>query len=141
MLHKKLFACLTIPFLYVLSFFGYHDSFEYNGLNQGREEYRVSVKLINEEWRVVLSDNESQSDVTLRRGDRIRWRVEGSDVTFSFPETEIFGLKTRTVKRGNRLTLPIMNDSPLGEFPYEVYIHDADTYARGQSPPRIIIRE
>lgn len=103
-------------------------------------EYKLVVKVIDGEWRVVFPDDETKSDVTLRRGDRIRWVVEGSDASFAFPDIKIFGLETRDVKDGNPLVMAISANSPRGTFPYTVFIHEAMTYARGQSPPRIIIR-
>lgn len=107
---------------------------------QGRVEYRLDVKIIGDEWRVVWEDDDNQSDVTLRRGDRIRWVVDGSDATFTFPDVRIFGQKTREVKDGNPLVMAISANSPKGTFEYTVYIQESMTYARGQSPPRIIIR-
>ena len=108
--------------------------------DQGRVEYKVVVKIIGNEWRVVLEDDETKSDVTLRRGDRIRWVVEGSDASFAFPDVRIFGQETRDVKNGNPLVMAVSANSPRGTFAYTVFIHESMTYARGQSPPRIIVR-
>ena len=136
-----IFALLT-PLLFLSNqnyqYFNEEDRFE---LQQERVEYRVVVKIIGDEWRVVLEDDESKSDVTLRRGDRIRWIVEGSDASFAFPDTRIFGLETRDVKAGNPLVMAISENSPKGTFAYSVFIHESMTYARGQSPPRIIVRK
>jgi hypothetical protein len=107
---------------------------------QRTTEYRVVVKIIGDEWRVVLDGDDTKSDVTLRRGDRIRWVVEGSDASFHFPDARIFGQETREVKAGNPLVLAVTPNSPKGTFAYAVFIHESMTYARGQSPPRIIIR-
>jgi hypothetical protein len=109
-------------------------------LPQGRVEHKVVVKIIGDEWRVVLEDDESKSDVVVRRGDRIRWVVEGSDASFAFPDIRIFGLETRDVKDGNPLVMAVSANSPKGTFAYTVFIHESMTYARGQSPPRIIVR-
>jgi len=107
---------------------------------QGRVEHRIVVKIIGDEWRVVLEDDESKSDVVVRKGDRIRWVVEGSDASFAFPDIRIFGLETRDVKNGNPLVMAVSANSPRGTFAYTVFIHESMTYARGQSPPRIIVR-
>lgn len=117
--------------------FGKEDRKE---LPQERVEYKVVVKIIGDEWRVVLDGDESKSDVILNRGDRIRWVVQGSDASFAFPDVGIFGLETREVKDGNPLVLAVSANSPSGTFAYTVFIHESMTYARGQSPPRIIIR-
>jgi len=143
MTHKLLFSCILITLLYVLSFIGYHTTFHDHTFlpDQGSKEHRLDVKVINNEWRVVFADDENQSDVIARRGDRIIWNVEGSDATFRFPNRGIFGYRTRKVKEGNQLVLPVSSNSPLGEFDYTVFIENAGTNARGQSPPRIIVRE
>jgi hypothetical protein len=99
------------------------------------------VKVISDEWRVVFEDDCTKSDVTLRRGDLIRWAVEGSDASFQFPDCRIFGEETRVMRAGNPLVMAITAQSPTGTFPYSVFVHEAKTFARGQSPPRIIVRE
>ncbi|UJP64340.1 hypothetical protein [Mongoliitalea daihaiensis] len=116
------------------------EEFSVTDQDQRRQEYRLVVKVINDEWRVVIDGDDSRSDVTLRRGDRIRWVVEGSDASFAFPDQNIFGHETRVVKDGNPLTLAVSARSPRGTFAYTVFVHEGMTYARGQSPPRIIIR-
>jgi hypothetical protein len=109
--------------------------------DQGEVEYRLVVKVISDEWRVVFEDDCTKSDVTLRRGDLIRWAIEGSDASFQFPDCRIFGHETRVVRAGNPLVMAITAQSPTGTFPYSVFVHEAKTFARGQSPPRIIVRE
>jgi hypothetical protein len=135
-----IFALLT-PLLF-LSNQNYQSFIEEDRLefDQGRVEHRVVVKIIGDEWRVVLEDDESQSDVIVRKGDRIRWVVEGSDASFAFPDIRIFGLETRDVKDGNPLVMAVSANSTRGTFAYTVFIHESMTYARGQSPPRIIVR-
>ncbi len=107
---------------------------------QARTEHRVAIKVINDEWRVVLADNESQSDVTARRGDRIRWSVEGSDASFQFSDERVVGHSTRIVRDGTPLVLAVSKKASNGTHTYEVFIHKDQTYARGQSPPRIIVQ-
>lgn len=138
---KTLIFVLFIP-LFIFSGQNYQlfGDLTYVEPDQGRVEYSVVVKIIGDEWRVVLEDDESKSDVTLRRGDRIRWTVEGSDASFAFPDSRIFGQETREAKDGKSFVLPITPNSPKGTFAYSVFIHKSMTYARGQSPPRIIVR-
>jgi hypothetical protein len=142
MMYKKTIVSVFISILFILSIHG--GPFSPNeevGQDQGRVEYRLVVKVINDEWRVVFEDDYSKSDVTLRRGDRIRWTLEGSDASFQFPDSRIFGQETRVVRAGNSLVMAISAQSPTGTFPYSVFVHEAMTFARGQSPPRIIVRE
>ncbi|WP_194775615.1 hypothetical protein [Pararhodonellum marinum] len=102
--------------------------------------HRLVVKKINEEWRVVFPDDENQSDIIANKGDRIRWDVEGSAVTLSFPDPKLFGNATFEIKDGRNRTLPVLRTATDGTYEYEVYIQVDGVYARGQSPPRIIIR-
>ncbi|MGY6523151.1 MAG: hypothetical protein ACXIUD_15570 [Mongoliitalea sp.] len=134
-------SALLVGFFF-LSILGQNFIFERfsNEQDQRRQEYRLVVKVINDEWRVVIDGDESRSDVTMRRGDRIRWVVEGSDASLTFPDQKIFGHDTREVKAGNPLVLAVSANSPRGTFAYTVFVHEGMTYARGQSPPRIIIR-
>jgi hypothetical protein len=141
MMNKKIITSLFISILFILSIQGDpRTSSEDMGQDQARVEYRLVVKVINDEWRVVFEDDYTKSDVTLRRGDRIRWTVEGSDASFQFPDSRIFGQEIRVVQAGNSLVMAISAQSPTGTFPYSVFVHEATTYARGQSPPRIIVR-
>lgn len=139
---KKILAFLFLTPLLFLSGQYFQSNVDESQLDQeqGRVEYRLVVKIIGDEWRVVTEDDDSVSDVTLRRGDRIRWIVQGSDASFAFPDSRIFGLETRDVSDGNPLVMAVSANSPRGKFPYTVFIHESMTYARGQSPPRIIIR-
>ena len=143
MKHKKNITRVLISFLFILPIYGNPFSIndDHMDQDQGRVEYRLVLKVINDEWRVVFEDDYTKSDVTLRRGDRIRWVVEGSDASFQFPDSRIFGQETRVVRAGNSLVMAISAQSPTGTFPYSVFVHEAMTFARGQSPPRIIIRE
>jgi hypothetical protein len=149
-MYKKNITSVLFSFLFVFSIYGNPFSINDDHMvldpnqdqdqDQGRVEYTLVVKVINDEWRVVLEDDDSKSDVRVRRGDRIKWVVEGSDASFQFPDIRIFGESTRVVKDGNSLVLAVSARSPRGEFPYTVFVHESMTYARGQSPPRIIVR-
>ena len=142
MKYKRIIASILISISCIFPIYGNPFSTDKSNdqEDQRRVEYTLVVKLINNEWRVVFEDDYSKSDVTLRRGDRIRWKVEGSDASFQFPDARIFGDNTRVVRAGNSLVLAVSAKSPKGNFPYTVFIHESMSYARGQSPPRIIIR-
>lgn len=143
MMYKKIITSLFISIFCFLTAYGnpLQPGGEDSGQEQARVEYRLVVKVINNEWRVVFEDDYSRSDVTLRRGDRIRWTVAGSDASFQFPDSRIFGDGIKVVKAGNPMVLAISANSPGGTFPYSVFVHEAMSYARGQSPPRIIVRD
>ena len=119
-MYKKIITSFLISILCILSIYGNpfspNDGTVDQEQDQRRVEYTLVIKLINDEWRVVFEDDYSKSDVTLRRGDRIRWVVEGSDASFQFPDTRIFGEGTRVVKAGNSLVMAISAKSPMGNF-------------------------
>jgi hypothetical protein len=144
MMYKKITTSILFFILLIFAVNGNpllpNDGTDGEDQDQRREEYTLVVKLINNEWRVVFEDDYSKSDVTLRRGDRIKWVVEGSDVSFQFPDVRIFGDGIRVVRAGNSMVMAVSANSPTGNFPYAVFVHESMTYARGQSPPRIIVR-
>ncbi len=102
-------------------------------------EYNLVVKKISGVWRVVHSDDESKSDVEVRRGDRIRWTVEKSDASFQFSDDRLFGGQTRKVRNGNPLVLAVRNNAEAGKYTYSVFIHADEEFALGQSPPTIFV--
>ncbi|TVP99422.1 MAG: hypothetical protein EA359_17085 [Balneolaceae bacterium] len=108
--------------------------------NQNRPtEHNLVVKKINDEWRVVYRDDETRSTVVVSRGDRVRWVVEGSGASFQFEDENLFGGNTRTVRAGNPLVLAVGNGARIGTYVYAVFIHTDQVFARGESPPRIIV--
>jgi len=112
--------------------------------NQGNQnqptEHNLVVKLIDDEWRVVVRDDETRSIIVVNRRDRIRWEVEGSDASFQFEDESLFGGNARTVRDGNPLVLAIGNSARIGSHAYAVFVHTDMVFARGESPPRIFVQ-
>ncbi len=112
--------------------------------NQGNQnrptEHNLVVKKIDNEWRVVDRDDETRSTIVVNRGDRIRWIVEGSGASFQFEDEALFGGNTRNVRAGNPLVLAIGNGARIGSHAYAVFVHTDLVFARGESPPRIIVQ-
>jgi len=102
-------------------------------------EHELVVKKINDVWRVVHADDELKSDVTVRRGDRIRWTVEGSNASFQFSDDRLFGGGTRTIRDGNPLVLAVRGGAEFGIYTYSVFLHEDQQFAVGNSPPRIFV--
>lgn len=140
---KLIVAGIIASGLYIISKIFRRKSQDENDLDSENIPivHKVVVKEINGEWRVVLEGDESKSDVYAKRGDRVIWKVKGSAVTFEFPNSCILGFKSASRKNNVPLDKTILKDSPLGEFAYSVFIKKTGTYARGQSPPRIIVKE
>ena len=102
-------------------------------------EHNLVIKKINNEWRVVQADDETKSTIMVNRGDRVRWVVEGSGASFQFEDENLFGGNTRVIQENNPLVLAVGNSARIGTFTYAVFIHTDQVFARGESPPRIIV--
>lgn len=102
-------------------------------------EHTLVIKKINDEWRVVHADDETKSTIVVNRRDRIRWVVEGSGASFQFDDENLFGGNTRVIQEGNPLVLAVGNSARIGAYTYAVFIHTDQVFARGESPPRIIV--
>ena len=107
--------------------------------NRSTTEHELTVKKINDIWKVVHADDESKSAVEVRRGDRVRWTVEGSNASFQFSDDRLFGDGTRSVRDGNPLVLAVRREAEVGTYTYSVFIHNDEEYAVGNSPPRIFV--
>ncbi len=106
---------------------------------QDVKKHQVTIKKINNEWRVVDSEDNSKSVVRSKRGEQIIWTAEGSDVYFQFMDEKLVGNYTRTLKDGQKLVLNVGNGAKSGSNPYAVFCIKDKEFARGQSPPAIII--
>lgn len=102
-------------------------------------EHNLVVKKINDEWRVVHVNDETKSTIVVNRGDRVRWVVEGSGASFQFEDESLFGGNTRVIQAGNPLVLAVGNNAKIDTYTYAVFIHTDQAFARGESPPRIIV--
>ncbi len=107
-------------------------------------EYRLFIKQIDETWTVV--DEEGQA-VTLKvsPGDTVVWMAGESDAFFQFPVRELFAelvkenTWTPSLPSGQSLRLTVGERAPEGAFVYAVFNTKDDRYARGGSPPKMII--
>ncbi|MCH8558504.1 MAG: hypothetical protein LAT84_11800 [Balneolia bacterium] len=105
--------------------------------DEGSVLHELVVKVIDGEWRVVHKDDPTKSTVTVKRNDRISWTAEGSIISMQFDE--LFGGNSFVVEDGETFQRPVAPGARLGEFTYSVFIHEAMVFARGESPPRIIV--
>jgi len=132
-------TALTIGMILIFGFFS-ETVLAQNPDNPNRPtEHNLVVKQINDEWRVVNPEDETRSTIVVKRGDRVRWVVEGSDASFQFEDENLFGGNIRTVRAGNPLVLAIANGARIGLHAYAVFIHTDMVFAKGESPPKIIV--
>lgn len=100
--------------------------------------HELVVKKIGDEWRVVYKNDETKSTVRAKRNDRIRWTAEGSDISIQF-DNRLFGGNPVQVPNTETRTRPVAPGAAAGEYIYAVFVHSDMVFARGESPPRIII--
>ena len=100
--------------------------------------HELVVKVVNEEWRVVYKDDETKSTVVAKKNDRVSWTAEGSDISFQFDES-LFGGSSFELEDGESLMRPLAPGAKIGEYIYAVFVRGAGVFAKGESPPRIII--
>ncbi len=81
--------------------------------------------------------------VEARKGDRIIWKAIDSDVTFFFPDPNLFGESLGTLLKGKskELKVQLSSGSKKGEpYYYAVYHYGFKNFGHGNSNPVIIIR-
>ncbi len=107
------------------------------------------VMKIDNVWRVVDATDKTNTKVKVKKKDTIVWEVDGTDAFFQFP-AELFnpvdqsdslsgGGYTKFVKDGHKLKLKIKDDAPSGTYEYAIFCSADGVFARGDSPPKIIV--
>ncbi len=121
-------------------------------------ELKIRVDEDNK-WKVVNPDG-SAGPLYVRKGDRIVWKIEGTDAFFQFPRSDHFHIDTKTSKGGKRtdpwlfeigpdggqISVLISQRACPGAHPYSVFCNVSKKmnvpvtgYAEGGSPPEFII--
>ncbi len=124
----------------VVSFAGNSHRFEDKSSTLAPKDHQVSIKKIDGEWKVVLSEDPTKK-VKAKKKDKITWNIEGTDVFFQFMDESLFGESKAHGKNGKKVTLTIRDNMPVGTYKYAVFCLQDSTFATGNSPPEIIIEE
>lgn len=106
-----------------------------------RTNHQLTVMQVGNKWKVVVNRDTSQTELTVKRGDKITWTAEGTDAYFQFMGTKLFGNYTRTLKEGKKLTLVVGKLAKRGLHHYAVFCLTGKAYAEGGSPPKINVEE
>ncbi|MBD3288228.1 hypothetical protein GF337_05440 [candidate division KSB1 bacterium] len=111
--------------------------------------WQLKVMKVDGEWRVVDATDTTKSNVRVKRNDTIEWTAEGSDVYFQFSsdlrfvgesaKDKLDGGYTKYLPEGKKLKLKVKKDAPLGEEVYAVFVKSENVFAKGGSPPIIIV--
>lgn len=102
-----------------------------------------AVKKLEKRWRTVDMNNRHDFTIRVKKGDEISLSAQGSDASFQFPDSTLFigGIYYFRLNDGESRTLQVAPDAPTGAHTYAVFIHTDKVFAKGESPPKIIIRE
>lgn len=122
------------------------------------ETHELFVRRHDGKW--LVTDEQGNTLIRVRRRDRIRWIVENEKVlaAFQFPYVYLFKEACEnqqwkwSASQSDPLELTVMEDAPLGEHTYAVFclLPDGNNlqerlrsgeigYAEGSSPTRVII--
>jgi hypothetical protein len=110
----------------------------------------LTIKNIEGVWRVVDANNNSR--IIVHKGSQVTWISPASDVAFQFPtkvkqilapDSTVDRLPdgyTKYVKAGHKIKFHIKMNAPTDTLEYAVFVIKGRKYAKGQSPPKIIIQ-
>lgn len=135
---------LTSGFLMLMVFLGLYTI----PISPLSKTVELEIVKIDGVWRVVDVTNQKKIVVKVKKKDTIVWTVTGTDATFQFPEglfdpaSDADNLPdgyTKFIADGHKLKLIIRDDAPTGTYQYAVFCNADGVFARGDSPPVIII--
>ncbi|MFZ0453253.1 MAG: hypothetical protein WCE54_18385 [Ignavibacteriaceae bacterium] len=113
------------------------------------KNYDLTIMKMGNVWKVVQSDNHKNTEVKVKRNETITWTVEGSNAYLQFPqelfnpvgkEDSLSNGYTKFLKNGKKLKLKVKDSAVPGTYEYAVFVTADGVFARGDSPPKIIIR-
>ncbi len=111
--------------------------------------YELKVMKIGNVWKVVNATDTTKTKIIVHKKDTIIWTAIGTDAYFQFPdslfkpvgkEDSLVNGYTKFVKSGHKLKLKVKDSAPSGTYPYAVFCTADGVFARGDSPPKIIIK-
>jgi hypothetical protein len=109
----------------------------------------LKVVKINNVWKVIDATDPKIKEIKAHKKDTIIWTVEGTNASFQFPEglfdpvgsaDSLTNGYTKFIKNGKKLKLKIKYNALPGTYEYAVFCTKDGVFARGDSPPKIIIQ-
>ena len=99
------------------------------------------VKKIKNNWKVVEAADNSKTSVRAKKGQKIVWTAEGTDVFFQFMDDKLVGKFKNDLKDGKSVSLTIGNNAKVGVNSYAAFCTADMDFAEGDSPPVIIVED
>ena len=67
------------------------------------------------------------------RSAAVVWEAIGTDAKLYFPDPTLFGVTEENVVAGGTLTLTVLAGAAAGEYPYAVFCHAGNCFAKGDA--------
>ena len=99
----------------------------------------LSIKKIGKEWKVVDANDNNKTKVKAKKGERISWKAEGTEVYFQFMDDKLFKKYNEKSKSGKPMVLKINGNAEKKTYAYAVFCLEDSSFATGDSPPKIIV--
>ena len=112
------------------------------------KKYELVITKIDNVWRVVDATDYTKTQVKVKRKDTIVWTAKGTDVSLQFPVNlfepvdpadSLHNGYTKFLKDGKKLKLKVRDDALPGTYEYAAFCIKDGVFARGDSPPKIVI--
>lgn len=133
-------AVVALSFL--LSLYSCADGEQFETPTDTPARHDLAAVQVGNVWKIVQTQDTTQTTVNVARGDTVVWHAPAeADIFFQFMTLELAGIFTESLMKGERLTAVIGMEASTGAHPYAVFVYDERVYARGDSPPILIIRE
>ena len=138
---------LTIIAILLLASYGFNDE---TPTVPPPNKIDLTIKEIDGVWRVV--DSSDSPVIIAAKGTQITWICPSSDVVFQFPSKakkilaadsnsdDLPDGYTKYVKAGHKIKFHVKNSVRADTLEYAVFVIDSSKFAKGESPPKIIIR-
>jgi hypothetical protein len=112
------------------------------------KKYELVIMKVDNDWKVVDATDYSKTKVKVKKKDTIVWTLKGTDASLQFPdklfnavdpEDSLHNGYTKFLKDGKKLKLKVRDDALSGTYEYAVFCIKDGVFARGDSPPKIVI--
>lgn len=131
---------VTVLILMMLSFFSCGNGTIDEMNNDRPERHELACMLVDNVWKIVDAQDSSKTELAVSRGDTVVWHApQNREIFFQFMDQELTGEYTQELLPGKSLTLVIGEKAKSGEHKYAVFVYGAKSFAKGESPPRMMI--
>ncbi len=123
---------------------GPDSSFNLFGQNPPKK-HKIAIKKMKnkvtkmKEWKAVDAEDTLVTKIKVKKGDEIIWEADGSDLYFQFMDKQLFGDYTYFLEDGKKLKLIVGDQAQAKTYKYAVFCIADLEFARGDSPPVIIV--